>query len=237
MKQVIKKIKDTDAGFVVFFTVLIATVILAITIGITNISLRELNFTATGKESHFALFSADSGSECALYNDRNIDFLSTLPTTASMTCSGQNLTADKATLAVGYRYVFNKPTALNLDRGCAIITIDKDVQVGATITELGTKIEAKGYNVACTDLTTNNPHRVERVLEYSYLNDTVGTTTGAGSAGTVLGSGTSAGTILGSGSGTTSGFKATSTGGTVQEKTTDTGSSTSSTGDTQDKVQ
>ncbi len=192
MKRIIKKLKSSDAGFVVFFTVLIATIILAITIGITNISLKELNFTATGKESHFALFSADSASECALYNDRNIDFLSTLPLTATMKCGGQDISADQLKLTVGYRYVFNKPTALNLDRGCAIITIDKDVQVGATVTDLGTKIEAKGYNVLCKDLTTSNPHRVERVLEYSYLNDATGTTTGAGSAG---------GTILGSGSG------------------------------------
>lgn len=237
MKRIIKKIKNNDAGFVVFFTVLIATIILAITIGITNISLKELNFTATGKESHYALFSADSAAECALYNDRNIDFLSTLPTTASMTCGGQNISANKTDIVTGgYSYVFPN---LSLDRGCAVITIQKDVQVGATPTDLGTKIEAKGYNVVCTDLTTKNPHRVERVLEYSYLNEpTAGTTTGIGTGAS----------ILGSGSGATGDFKATTggtldmgktgttTGGTVQQATTTT-SSTSSTGDTQDKVQ
>lgn len=180
MKRIIKKLKNSDTGFVVFFTVLIATIILAITIGITNISLKELNFTATGKESHYALFSADSAAECALYNDRNVDFLSTpvpLPSTASMTCGGQNITANRVDIITGgYSYVFSN---LSLDRGCAVITINKDVKVGATVTDLGTTIEAKGYNVVCTDLTTKNPHRVERVLEYSYLNEaTEGTTTG-----------------------------------------------------------
>lgn len=226
MKAIIKKIKNTDNGFVVFFTVLIATIILAITIGITNISLKELNFTATGKESHFALFSADSASECALYNDRNVDFLSTLPATAAMTCGGQNITAKRVDLMTGgSSYTFDN---LSLDKGCAIITISKNIQVGATATDLGTKIEAKGYNVACTDLTTSNPHRVERILDYIYLNDAAGTTTGVGG-----------GTILGSGSGTTADFNKTSTtggtldmgktggttGGTVMDKTSSTSTS------------
>lgn len=235
MKTVIKKIKNSDAGFVVFFTVLIATIILAITIGITNISLKELNFTATGKESHFALFSADSASECALYNDRNIDFLATLPTTASMTCGGQNISADRTDIITGgYSYVFSN---LSLDRGCAIITINKDVQVGATVTDLGTTIEAKGYNVGCTDLTTKNPRRVERVLEYSYLDESATGTTGLGSTsgGTIiLGTGTTTGgTILGTGTSTT-----TTTGaGEFITTTGTTATSSTGTGDTQDKVQ
>ena len=243
MKTVIKKIKNSDAGFVVFFTVLIATIILAITIGITNISLKELNFTATGKESHFALFSADSASECALYNDRNIDFLATLPTTASMTCGGQNISADRTDIITGgYSYVFSN---LSLDRGCAIITINKDVQVGATVTDLGTTIEAKGYNVGCTDLTTKNPLRVERVLEYSYLDDaTEGTTTGIGTTdgdiiiigtGTTTGLGTSGGVIM-TGTGTTSTTSTTGAGEFITTTGT-TATSSTGTGDTQDKVQ
>lgn len=248
MKQFFHKQKKAELGYVVLYAVLIATVVLAMTVGIANISLKELNFTATSKESHFALFAADTGGECALYHDRNLASFADPEAVETMSCAGNAITATKVDLVTGVRYIFD---ALSLDRGCAVITVDKGVQIGATATEIGTRIESKGYNVACAGITTTtNPRRVERVLEYTYLDSGAGgETTGIGTGGTViLGTGigsTTAGTIFGSGSGTGSGAElggpttttgtTGSTGASDGVKTTGTTTSADGTG-TSDKV-
>jgi len=48
-------------GFVVLFAVMLSSIILAITIGIANISIREIKFSTGAKDTNNAFFAADAG--------------------------------------------------------------------------------------------------------------------------------------------------------------------------------
>lgn len=61
--------QDTQAGFVLSFSVLIAGVLLSVGLAIFSITLKELLLSSGGRESQFAFYAADTGGECALYWD------------------------------------------------------------------------------------------------------------------------------------------------------------------------
>lgn len=56
-------------GFTVFFAVLVSSLALAVGIAIWDLTIRELNLSATATQSQYAIYAADMGSECALYWD------------------------------------------------------------------------------------------------------------------------------------------------------------------------
>ncbi|HVY72678.1 MAG TPA: hypothetical protein VG984_01315 [Candidatus Paceibacterota bacterium] len=56
-------------GFTIFFATLVASLALAIGLAIYDITVRQLSLSTTVVQSHYAIFAADSGVECALYWD------------------------------------------------------------------------------------------------------------------------------------------------------------------------
>ena len=68
-----KKKLQQNKGFVLLFAIILCTIIIAITIGITNITYKELHFTANAQDANDAFYAADAGVECALYLDKNIN--------------------------------------------------------------------------------------------------------------------------------------------------------------------
>ena len=63
--------KNIDAqGFVLLFAILISSVVLAVGMGMYNITLQELQLSKVGRESQKAFYMADTGAECAFYWDR-----------------------------------------------------------------------------------------------------------------------------------------------------------------------
>lgn len=56
-------------GFTLFFAVLVASLALAIGLAIYDITIRELDLSATATQSEYAIYAADTGAECALYWD------------------------------------------------------------------------------------------------------------------------------------------------------------------------
>lgn len=56
-------------GFTLFFAVLVASLALAIGLAIYDITVRELDLSATVTQSQYAAYAADTGAECALYWD------------------------------------------------------------------------------------------------------------------------------------------------------------------------
>jgi hypothetical protein len=56
-------------GFVLAFSLLISSIVLALAFGIFNILLKQIVLTSSAKDSQIAFYAADAGAECALYWD------------------------------------------------------------------------------------------------------------------------------------------------------------------------
>jgi hypothetical protein len=143
-----------NKGFVILFTVLVASIILAIALGVASVSYREVLLSATAKDAEFSFFSADTGAECALYWDIQQSAFGTTLVTPS--CNGGSV--DMTSLSSPYTFRFATSAA-----GCASVTVDKSDPTN-------TKIESLGYNVSCNDLITapTNPRIVERAIRVTY---------------------------------------------------------------------
>jgi hypothetical protein len=63
------KNKNFNKGFVMLFSVVISSMLLAIALGVSNISIKQFNFSTSLREANKAFFAADVGTECALYFD------------------------------------------------------------------------------------------------------------------------------------------------------------------------
>lgn len=145
--------RTKEKGFVILFTVLIASIVLAIALGIASVSFREVLLSSTARDGEYAFFAADTGAECALYWDiREGAFGETLVTPE---CRGNEVEM-LATSPVRFRFDTNIA-------GCAVVTVDKS---DPTVT----KIESLGYNVACQTLDISPlPARVvERAIRVTY---------------------------------------------------------------------
>src|SRR3989338_2121518 len=60
------------SGFVILFAVVISSIVLAITMGVANIALKEIRFSTSAKDTNEAFFAADTGAECAFFNDKSL---------------------------------------------------------------------------------------------------------------------------------------------------------------------
>lgn len=61
--------KTLPQGFTVFFAALVSSLALAVGLAIYDITVRELDLSATASQSQYAIYAADTGAECALYWD------------------------------------------------------------------------------------------------------------------------------------------------------------------------
>ncbi|MEN9614167.1 MAG: hypothetical protein RLZZ347_474 [Candidatus Parcubacteria bacterium] len=139
-------------GFALLFTVLVVSLLLAISLSISNITLRELVLSSATRDSHIAFYAADTALECALYLDTKKNALPLAngvivldPTLLSSCAVVDTVTPTK----IAFKSQPNPPSPY-----CFTFTIDKSS---------GTRIEARGYN-NCTD----NLRRVERGIRISY---------------------------------------------------------------------
>ena len=156
----INKIKK-NKGFVLLFAVTLAAIFLSIALGIASVSLKEVNFSTSVKNSNDAFYSADTGIECALYYDKTGVFVT--GTSPSLTCNNTTITANESNSTTPY-WSFSIPSLDNGAQGCTKVTVDK-----TSLTAPYTTITAYGYNQGggsggCTPGSTT----VERVLQTSY---------------------------------------------------------------------
>ncbi len=73
MKTYISKLHtkhNQTRGFTLFVALVVSSMLLAVGFSLSNIILKQLIFSSSGKESQLAFYAADSGAECALYWDR-----------------------------------------------------------------------------------------------------------------------------------------------------------------------
>jgi len=163
-------------GFVLSLAVLVSGILLSIGLAIFSSALKELILSSSGRESQFAFYAADTGSECALYWDiRHPGF----PTSVFATSSDSTIlpdgsgvfcnTEDITVVATGWdpangwdvsglsgssaTTVFDMAFA---NGSCATVTVIKDSGT--------TQIDSRGFNTC----DIGNPRRVERGLRVSY---------------------------------------------------------------------
>jgi|TARA_Y100000310_G_scaffold345866_1_gene471954 hypothetical protein len=149
-----KRITKNKKGFTLLLAVLISSLLLAIGLAIFNITIKELLLASSGRESQFAFYSADTGTECALYWDLKQGAFST-STTSSINCNG---TAIPGMGGGGYGAQNVFQLDFSPEPYCAIVTVTK------TTGPERTTIESRGYN-SCD---TGNPRRVERAIRVVY---------------------------------------------------------------------
>ncbi len=145
--------KERSGGFTLLIASLMASLVLSIGIAIYNISLKEVILSSAGRESQFAFYAADGGTECALYWDLKNGIKSAFATTTLSDISCNEQTFSDVGGATG-RSVFtvNFPP----EPYCAIVTVLK--QATSTV------IESRGYNTC----ETGDPRRVERALRVQF---------------------------------------------------------------------
>lgn len=158
--------RKLDGGYTLLFAVLVSSIVLGVALSILSISRRELLLSSNARESQFAFYAADSGLECASYNDLVGNVFSggsspaiTCKGVANISVSSNSINSDETV----YTYTFNLPVD-NVDAGtalpqmCASVTVVKDVTVIRSLdaatgnlittgTNVSTVIDSDGYNV------------------------------------------------------------------------------------------
>lgn len=169
-------------GFALLMSVIVTGTLLLIVYALSNISLKELILTYTGRESQVAFYAADTGVECALFWDlknpgNGNSAFDPFNGPSVISCNGNTIQAGDSvptvptpTLALVGGGGINNSTStfyINLeplnDSGsgpCAIVRVGK-TKVGSATT---TTIMSRGYNTC--DL--QNTRRLERGLRVIY---------------------------------------------------------------------
>ncbi|MCX6751298.1 MAG: hypothetical protein NT161_00820 [Candidatus Nomurabacteria bacterium] len=161
----IKKIKK-NKGFVLLFVIVISSIILAITLSIMNISLKEIKFGTSARDTNDAFFAADAGSECALFNDKSTQNKFPLAGPAvTITCANVSILP---VFSSGV-YRFTVANLGSMGQSCAIVTVDKSVSPVSVI--------SKGYNVGDASCLSSSANRVERELQMTFVANSVAVAT------------------------------------------------------------
>jgi len=146
--MMIKEIKKNKAcpakrecrrGFVLLFAVTLTAIILSIALGVANITLKEIKFGTSAKDTNEAFFAADTGAEYALFKDKFPGGPYLPGTTTTFVLSGLAHTG----------------------QGCAIVTVDKT-------NPPATKLISKGYNFGSPACNSTSSNLVEREIELDY---------------------------------------------------------------------
>jgi hypothetical protein len=146
-------------GFISLFTVLLATVILAITIGMSSVALKQIVLTSTVDDANEAFYAADSALQCAIMLDVQGIFQVGGPDEVYCGSIGP-ISIDDSDSGI---FIFNQQTNGFewANSNCTRVRVEKDAAV--------TQIEALGYNVTC-DQVGQSPRTVERALRVRYGN-------------------------------------------------------------------
>jgi hypothetical protein len=199
MKMVKNNMKSGNrAGYALLFSVLVAAVVLGVGVSILNIARKELLLTSSASQSQYAFYAADSGYECALYQDYYQNFFSTSTaasivggTAASITCGVTNsytsysspvsASVSHSPFGVGETdvFTFNVPISPTSSNGsCAAISVTKTstIDSNGNVTA-STTVQSDGFNVGWENPSggtgdCNGPGpgtpKVDRALQANY---------------------------------------------------------------------
>lgn len=150
-----------NKGFTLLISIIVTSMLLIISFVVVNVALKQLILANASKESQYAFYAADGGTECAVYWDfpanGAMSHFDPYYTTATnnISCDG-NIVVSRPPVVSGY-----STTTFQIDftRGCAVVSVIK--KVGSATT---TKIDSRGYNTC----DVNALRRYERGVIMSY---------------------------------------------------------------------
>lgn len=163
-----RKNKIKNGGFVLLFSIIISTIILAVSMGVANIALKEVKFGTSARDTNDAFFAADLGVECVLYHDKSgVNKFPIAGPASPISCASITLTPSfSGTPNVSVVYSFTLTGLGSSGAGCAKVSIER------TNPSLVTKLTSRGYssgsNIPSPGLCTPPTSSVERVLELNY---------------------------------------------------------------------
>lgn len=165
--MILKKTKNNKKGFALLFSIIIASIIFAITIGISNIAYKENLITTSGKDSTIAFMASDLGIECALILNKGFDsfapaFDSEDNFNAIKQCSSI-IVSSKSFKDSIYNFIVYNPNSIT--KSCAIVSVAKVPDI-TDPSVINTTITSHGYNNSDSpELCNSGRNRTERVLE------------------------------------------------------------------------
>lgn len=158
-KACLVKVKRNE-GFAILFAVVISSIILAVALGVAEISLKEIKFSTEAQQTNNAFFAADTGAECTLFNDKSTSnsFVQN-GSSGTVTCLG-------GSIILSGRYPFWTFILSGLGstgQGCARVSVNKS---NSSITS----VVSRGYNNGgkVAGFCRQGLNTVERELDLNY---------------------------------------------------------------------
>ncbi|OGJ04326.1 hypothetical protein A3G06_02150 [Candidatus Nomurabacteria bacterium RIFCSPLOWO2_12_FULL_46_14] len=138
----IKKIfKNKSAGFVILYAVIISSMVLAIALGVLDIAYKEIKFSTSARDTNDAFFAADTGLECALFNDKSTgDSFVEVGFSGEIVCRGGAITLNGS--FPEWDFIISQLGSVG--ESCARVNVKKDTATYAPDT--ATTITSSGYN-------------------------------------------------------------------------------------------
>ncbi|MDP3996838.1 MAG: pilus assembly PilX N-terminal domain-containing protein [bacterium] len=125
-----------DRGFTLLVALMTGVLLLSIGLAIMGISLKEVQLSASGRDSQFAFYAADSGMECALLWDRvppdpdmeESPFMSPAAYNNQLVCNGSAVpwTNYNEGFPVPGGYATSTEFVVNYGKECAVISVVKN---------------------------------------------------------------------------------------------------------------
>ena len=187
-KNWMDKANTQENGSVLILALIMASILLSVGMGISNIALKEIKLSSIGDESGKAFYMADTAAECALYWDlrstTTIDMLDgvsdsdgkevfatstdvywAIPTNDIKCFNGINIAApwnaiNPARLLGSAVTTFTLQDTVDIKKPCAQVVVTKTNVLGVVTTT----IDSRGQS-SCD---STDPRRVERGLKVSY---------------------------------------------------------------------
>ncbi len=150
-----ENIKKND-GFVALFAVLVSSILLLMALSISGVAYKEQLLSINAKASQYSFTAADTGMECALYWDVNKQWYTIPNGFPNPIDCGTAQPPELLPISTLSLFVYKVNVEANANGvilpGCAIFSINKDYDSNNDNTGDSTKIESRGYNVACNNI-------------------------------------------------------------------------------------
>lgn len=147
----------TPRGFTLLMSVLISSILLAIGYEIYNLASKEVILSASGRESQFAFFAADTGVECALWADSKLDAFATTSVETELDCGNAPSALTRQTVGTDYITTFQMTLGGGTHTQCVDVRVTRE-------DPRRTIIESFGHNTC----NTESKLRLERAIRVTY---------------------------------------------------------------------
>lgn len=146
-------------AFTLLMSVLIASILLALGYEIYNLAIKEVALSSSGRESQFAFFAADTGVECALWADAQLDAFATSSeaTVVDLDCGNVPSLLTRDTVGSDYITTFQITLGGGQHMQCVDVIVTRE-------DPKRTVIESYGHNTC----DVNNKLRLERAIRVTY---------------------------------------------------------------------